>query len=98
MTLFAELYLAPGGIVSWLFVGLIAGFFAGRAMEGSGFGMLGNILLGVVGAFVGGLLFGSFTEGVTQFWGSVAVSFIGACLLIGLVHLVAPRRTPTSRW
>ena len=47
--------LSPGGIIAWLFVGLIAGWLAGLMMKGSGYGVIGDILVGLVGSFLGGL-------------------------------------------
>ena len=49
--------MSPGGIIAWLIVGLIAGWLAGQFMRGGGFGLIGDIVMGVIGAFVGGLLF-----------------------------------------
>jgi len=89
---YAAIVLTPGGIISWLVVGLIAGWLAGVAMKGGGFGLLGDIIVGLIGSFVGGLLAGSFVEGTYQFWGSVVVAFIGACVLIALVRLMTGRR------
>ena len=45
------------GLISFLIVGLLAGWIAGQLTRGSGFGLLGNLLVGVIGAFVGGVLF-----------------------------------------
>ena len=42
------------GILSWMIVGLIAGWLAGELMRGSGFGLVGNIIVGMVGALLGG--------------------------------------------
>ncbi len=79
-------------IISWLVVGLIAGWLAGAVMKGGGFGVLGDIVVGLIGSFLGGLLTGFFVEGSTQFWGSIVVAFIGACVLIALVRLIGGRR------
>jgi len=49
--------LDPGGLIAWLIVGLVAGWLAGQFMKGSGYGLIGDIVMGVIGAFVGGLLF-----------------------------------------
>ena len=49
------LYEYPGGIIAWLVVGLIAGWLAGLFMRGRGYGMVWDIILGLIGAFVGGL-------------------------------------------
>jgi uncharacterized membrane protein YeaQ/YmgE (transglycosylase-associated protein family) len=93
MVVFAELYMWPGGLLAWIVVGLIAGFLAGQVMKGGGYGIIGDILVGLVGAFVGGLVFSLLVQGVVGFWGSIAVSFVGACLLIALLRAIAPSRT-----
>src|SRR6185436_4310542 len=49
--------LEPGGILAWLLVGLVAGFLAGQVMKGGGYGIIGDIVMGIIGAFVGGFLF-----------------------------------------
>ena len=46
MITFAELMLMPGGVLAWLLVGLIAGALAGNFMRGSGYGVIGDILIG----------------------------------------------------
>src|SRR6266567_4128041 len=48
--------LFPGGLLAWLFVGLIAGFLASAAIRGRGYGCIGNIIVGLVGAVIGGYL------------------------------------------
>src|SRR5947209_2029812 len=96
MTLFADLVLDPGGVVAWLVVGLIAGWAAGQVMKGTGFGLLGDIVVGLIGAFIGGAVFGilqgSQSLWSTGFWGSVLVAFLGACLLLYAVRFMAPER------
>jgi len=85
--------LDPGGIVAWLIVGLIAGFFASHFVRGHGFGLVGDVLLGVVGAFLGGLLASVFGFGGTAgFWGTIVVAFVGAALLLVVLRALAPRR------
>jgi uncharacterized membrane protein YeaQ/YmgE (transglycosylase-associated protein family) len=93
MSLLAAIYLEPGGIIAWLFVGLVAGFLAGKFMRGSGYGIIGDIILGLIGAFLGGMLFGSFVEAQYALIGSIVIAFIGACLLIMVVRFIAPNRT-----
>lgn len=44
------------GIISWLIVGLIAGWLTGLVMKGGGYGLVGDIILGIVGALIGGFL------------------------------------------
>jgi uncharacterized membrane protein YeaQ/YmgE (transglycosylase-associated protein family) len=89
----AAIVLEPGGVIAWLFVGLIAGWLAGRVMKGSGYGILGDIIVGLVGSFLGGLLGGYFIESVTGFWGSIVIAFFGACVFIALLRLVGGGRT-----
>lgn len=89
---FADIAMMPGGIIAWLIVGLVAGFLAGKVMEGGGFGVLGDIVVGLIGAVIGGFVTSYFVQGVTGFWGSIAVSFVGACLLVAVVRAIAPAR------
>lgn len=89
----AAVVLDPGGVISWLLVGLIAGWLAGVVMKGGGFGILGDLIVGLIGSFLGGLLTGFFVEGRAQFWGSIVVAFVGACVLIALLRLVSGRPT-----
>jgi uncharacterized membrane protein YeaQ/YmgE (transglycosylase-associated protein family) len=86
--------LQPGGILAWIFVGLIAGFLASLIMRGGGYGIIGDIIVGIVGAFIGGLiadlLFPSATFG---FWGSIVVAIVGAIILIAILRAIAGTRT-----
>ena len=89
--------LAPGGLIAWLVVGLLAGFLASTVMRGGGYGMIGDIVVGVIGAFLGGLVMNLLTPDATYgFWGSVVVAFIGACILIALLRAFS-RGRGTSR-
>ena len=90
--LFADIAMTPGGIISWLVVGLISGFLAGSVMKGGGFGMVGDIVMGLIGALIGGFVVGFFVQGQAGFIGSIVVSFIGACLLIALTRALSGRR------
>jgi uncharacterized membrane protein YeaQ/YmgE (transglycosylase-associated protein family) len=91
--MFAALALNPGGIIAWLVVGLIAGWLAGLFMKGGGYGILMDIILGLIGAFIGGLVFSLFVEGEPGFWGSIAIAFIGACILVAIVRALSARTT-----
>jgi uncharacterized membrane protein YeaQ/YmgE (transglycosylase-associated protein family) len=88
----AEIILHPGGLITWLFLGLIAGWLAGLVMKGSGYGLIGDLIFGLVGALVGGFLFGMLVQGDYGFWGSMVVAFLGACILIAIVRALAPGR------
>jgi uncharacterized membrane protein YeaQ/YmgE (transglycosylase-associated protein family) len=93
MSLFAQIDLEPGGVIAWIVVGLIAGFLAGRVMKGSGYGPIGDLVVGLVGALVGGFLFGLFVSGTPGLVGSILVAFLGACVLIWAVRRFAPSRS-----
>jgi uncharacterized membrane protein YeaQ/YmgE (transglycosylase-associated protein family) len=93
MSMFADITLDPGGIIAWLVVGLIAGWLAGKVMTGAGYGLIGDIVTGLIGALIGGFLFGHFVTTGEGFWGSIVVAFLGACLLIFIVRFVALKRT-----
>ena len=81
------------GILSWIIVGGLAGFVASKLMKGTGSGLLMNIIIGIVGAFIGGLIVNLLGgSGVTGFnlW-SFAVSVLGAVVLLGIVRLFQRR-------
>jgi uncharacterized membrane protein YeaQ/YmgE (transglycosylase-associated protein family) len=99
MAIFAEMVLHPGGIVAWILVGLIAGWLAAKMVGGGGFGVVADIVIGLIGALVGGFVFGllmgsgSGEWGNPGFWGSVGVAFLGACiLLVGVRFMGLGRR------
>ncbi len=83
-------------ILLWIVLGLVAGFLASMVMKG-GFGLIGDIIVGVVGALLGGWLFSAFgAGGVTGFnlW-SLLVALIGACVLIAILRAISgSRATP----
>jgi uncharacterized membrane protein YeaQ/YmgE (transglycosylase-associated protein family) len=73
----------------FILIGLLAGWLAGQVMKGGGYGVLGDIIVGIIGALLGGWLFGAlgiFPGG--GLIGSLIVAFIGACILIWLVRLI----------
>ena len=81
-------------IIAWLILGLIAGFVASKIYAGSGQGVLLDIVLGVVGAFVGGFIFDAVGGvGVTGFnlW-SLIVAIIGAVVVLWIYHTIVGRR------
>jgi len=73
----AAIVLHPGGLIAWLILGLIAGWLAGVAMKGSGYGLIGDLFFGLIGALIGGFLFGLLVEGDYGFWGSMVVASLG---------------------
>lgn len=69
----------------WIIVGLIAGWLAGQVMKGGGYGVVVDIILGLLGGIVGGWLFGAFGMGAGGgIVGSIIVSFVGAIVLVAL--------------
>ncbi|HEX9075520.1 MAG TPA: GlsB/YeaQ/YmgE family stress response membrane protein [Anaerolineae bacterium] len=79
------------GILSWIVVGLIAGWLAGQVIRGGGYGLVGDIVLGIIGGLVGGYLAGALfgvadaVNGINVL--SIVVAFIGAMILIGLSRM-----------
>jgi uncharacterized membrane protein YeaQ/YmgE (transglycosylase-associated protein family) len=85
------------GLLSWILVGLVAGFLAGMVMKGSGYGVLGDIIVGIIGALVGGFL-ASALFGVADPIGgfdlpTLLVAFLGAVITIAIVRAL-PGRSP----
>jgi uncharacterized membrane protein YeaQ/YmgE (transglycosylase-associated protein family) len=95
MTLFAELIMTPGGVIAWIVVGLLGGWLAGLAMSGGGYGVIRDIILGLIGAMVGGVVSGFFIHGDAGFWGSVAIAALGACLIVGISRALLPGHPKT---
>jgi uncharacterized membrane protein YeaQ/YmgE (transglycosylase-associated protein family) len=87
---FLALDLNPGfGWLGWIVIGLIAGALAGRVVRGRGFGCFVDIIVGIAGAFIGGILVGAFVQGAAGFWESLVVAFIGAVVLLGALRLIS---------
>jgi uncharacterized membrane protein YeaQ/YmgE (transglycosylase-associated protein family) len=84
------------GILSWIVVGLIAGWLAGMVMKGGGYGLIGNIIVGVVGALLGGwiantvLHIGAGVSGINL--ESILVAFGGAVVLLLVLRMLAGRK------
>src|SRR5437899_9692190 len=95
---FATLVLADISLASllwWLVVGLIAGFLASVVMRGGGYGILGDIIVGIVGAFIGGFLASLLGIGAGGLIGTIIIAFIGACILIAILRAVSGSRRRT---
>jgi uncharacterized membrane protein YeaQ/YmgE (transglycosylase-associated protein family) len=75
-------------VLYFLLIGVAAGWLAGQMMKGKGFGLVGNLVVGCIGAFVGGFLFdvlGIFTRGLL---GSLVAALAGALVLLWVIGLV----------
>ena len=83
------------GIISWIILGLIAGFIGSKIVNKTGAGMLTDIILGIIGAVVGGFLFSFFgATGVTglNIW-SLIVAVIGSIVVLWFYHQVTGKRS-----
>jgi uncharacterized membrane protein YeaQ/YmgE (transglycosylase-associated protein family) len=89
--------LSGGGqmsIIGWIILGLIAGFIASHIVNRRGEGLIWDLVLGIVGALVGGWIFAFFgAEGVTGFnLYSMLVAVIGAVVVLVIYHAIAGQR------
>ncbi len=83
-------------IIGWIVLGAIAGFIASKIVNKSGEGFITDLILGVIGAVVGGFLFNQFgfqgTGGEIS-WYSLFVSVIGAVIVLWIYHAIVGRRS-----
>ncbi len=79
----------PTALIIWLLIGAAAGWLAGQVMSGGGFGLIGDIVVGIIGAFIAGWLFPrlgfSLGGGIV---GDIIAAAIGAIILLFLLRLV----------
>jgi uncharacterized membrane protein YeaQ/YmgE (transglycosylase-associated protein family) len=81
--------MAAHGIIAWIIIGAIAGWLAGTFVRGGGFGLIGDIIVGIVGAFVGGWLAGVLHIGIGGGWiSAIITATLGAVVLLALLRLV----------
>jgi uncharacterized membrane protein YeaQ/YmgE (transglycosylase-associated protein family) len=80
--------LDPGGLLVWIIVGLVAGFLASRFVKGGGYGLLGDLVVGLLGAVIGGFVVGLFVHATVGLVGSIVVAFIGAVILLFVLRQV----------
>jgi uncharacterized membrane protein YeaQ/YmgE (transglycosylase-associated protein family) len=74
--------------VWFILIGLVAGWLAGVIMKGGGYGVVGDIVVGVIGALIGGWLFTRMGGTSVGLLGAIVVATIGAIILIFLLRLV----------
>ena len=75
-------------LIWFLLIGLIAGWLAGKVMRGGGFGIVGDIIVGVIGALLGGWLFGVLGIHAGGLVGSIITAFVGAVVLILILRVI----------
>jgi len=80
------------GLLGWIIIGLLAGWIAGHLTRGRGFGCVVDIILGLIGAVVGGWIFMRLGIVAWGFWGSLAAATVGAVVLVAIARLFAGSR------
>ena len=76
----------------FLLIGLVAGFLAGKLMRGKGFGLVGNLVVGVIGAILGGWVFGLLQIATVGLLGELVAAVAGACLFLFIVSWLTGKR------
>jgi len=81
--------MAMHGIIAWLIVGAVAGWLAGVLVKGGGFGLIGDIIVGIIGAFIGGWLAGVLHIHLGSGWiSSILTAAAGAIVLLVILRAV----------
>ena len=79
------------GFIWWILVGLVAGFLTGKIMKGSGYGVFGDIIVGIIGAVIGGFIATPLHIG-GGFITTVIIAVVGAVILTFLLRLISGKR------
>ena len=74
-------------LIGWILIGLVAGWLAGKLSRGSGFGCLANVILGLIGALLGGWIFSQLGIWGGGFLYSLAAATVGAVVLVSIARL-----------
>jgi len=86
-------YFPPSNsLLWWIVIGLLAGWIAGTVSRGRGFGCLADIILGLIGAVIGGWIFSKFQIPTYGFIGSLAAATVGAIVLVAVARLFSGSR------
>jgi uncharacterized membrane protein YeaQ/YmgE (transglycosylase-associated protein family) len=76
------------GLIAWLIIGAVAGWLAGTFVKGGGFGLIGDIIVGIIGAFVGGWLAGALHIGIGGGWiSAIVTATLGAVVFLLILRL-----------
>ena len=82
----------PGEILGMLAIGAVAGWLAGKFTKGKGFGLFGDIVVGILGAVIGGFVFDLVGLDATGIVGRIVVATVGAVLLLAMVRMIILRK------
>lgn len=82
------------GIFGWIITGLVTGWLAHKVADSGGGNLISDLIVGLIGAFVGGIVLGLFFNGQTGLILSTVVAFIGALLLTWIVRAIMGSRSP----
>ena len=78
-------------LIVFILVGAVAGFLAGKVMTGSGLGLVWDIVVGILGAFLGFWLAGLVGLAISNILIEIVVAFVGACILLFLFRMIFRR-------
>jgi uncharacterized membrane protein YeaQ/YmgE (transglycosylase-associated protein family) len=92
-----DVALNPGNWAIWILVGLIAGAIASYVVRGSGYGIPGDLIFGLIGAVIGGWVAGFFFSGTYGFLGTLIISILGAILVLWILRLFSRKRSSAPR-
>lgn len=84
-------------LLGWVIIGGLAGWLAGKVMRGAGFGIIGDIIIGIMGALVGVFLLSFLISADLGLIGSFVVALLGACILLALLRAVSGKKSRIFR-
>lgn len=84
-------------LLGWIIIGGLAGAVAGRVMRGAGFGIIGDIIIGIMGALVGVFLLSFLVSADLGLIGSFVVALLGACILLAILRAVSGKKSRIFR-
>ncbi|HEX6776586.1 MAG TPA: GlsB/YeaQ/YmgE family stress response membrane protein [Ktedonobacterales bacterium] len=84
-------------LLGWVIIGGLAGWLAGKVMRGGGFGIIGDIIIGIMGALVGVFLLSFLVSADLGLIGSFVVALLGACILLALLRAVSGNKSRIFR-
>lgn len=80
--------MSTGHLLLFLVIGVVAGFLAGKIMKGAGYGLVGDLVVGVIGSFIGVWVFGLLGVEAGGILGLLVASVVGALLLLFVLRLL----------